>query len=184
MGAPYIYDISPLRLKRSHDTEYHTMNTWLLQFIYFYTYKKPSRHHLSKHVLILLLYWAKLEGNEIACVTYCNQYVASEWVKLHRQIETRCTSIFRLLKQRIATWGMSNLSIGFWTPIHRCSGEGTTDEGYVLRRKSFGILGRKTQHAGRRKFVQGLSSHKFELMKYMNVLQVKILVVDLDLRNI
>jgi len=53
-----------------------------------------------------------------------------------------------------------------------------------MRRKSFGILGRRGQHAGGRTFSQGLSSHKFELRKYMSMLQVKILVVDLDLRKI
>jgi hypothetical protein len=53
-----------------------------------------------------------------------------------------------------------------------------------MKRKSFGILGRKVQHAGGRKFVQGLSSQKFELPKYMSVLKGKILLFDLDLRKI
>jgi len=53
-----------------------------------------------------------------------------------------------------------------------------------MRRRSFGILGRRAQHAGGRTFGQRLSSHKFELRKYMRMLQVKFLVVDLDLRKI
>jgi hypothetical protein len=53
-----------------------------------------------------------------------------------------------------------------------------------MRRKSFGILGRKAQHADGRNFGQGLSSQIFGLRKYMNVLQVKFLVVDLYLRKI
>jgi hypothetical protein len=53
-----------------------------------------------------------------------------------------------------------------------------------MRRKSFGIPGRKAQYSGGRKFGHGLSSHKFELTKHMNMLQVKFLVVDLDLREV
>lgn len=52
-----------------------------------------------------------------------------------------------------------------------------------MRRKSFGMLWRRAQHAGERKFGQGLSSRKFELRKYMSMLQVKFLVVDLELRK-
>lgn len=53
-----------------------------------------------------------------------------------------------------------------------------------MRLKRFGIFERKAQRVGGRKFVQRLSSHEFESTKYINVLKVRLLLFDLDIRKI